>query len=196
MAIDRDVTVALTLVVFCLIFTWIYGSYFNQIATYMDSRVTNFYDTLLSYFVMNLPIIILSESGMLVVWVFLLEKSVEESLPQSIPAGIAAWLFYNFIDYWEPPASVTVNGEILRSTIGWSGTSDVVMAYFFQDILRISSTETWGFWFFSVGNALHFCTYIIGPMILLGLVVVFGASTGIIRGFGGETVVEERKDEV
>jgi len=195
MAIDRDAIAALALVAFCLIFSWIYGSYFSQIATYMDSRVVNVYDTLLSYVVMNLPIILLSEAGMLIVWVFLLEKSVEESLPQSIPAGIAAWLFYQFIDYWEPPTCVTVNGEILRGTVGWSGSSDVVMAYFFQDILRVSPTATWDLWFFSVGNALHFCTYILGPMIMLGLVVAFGASTGIVKGFGGETAVEELRAE-
>lgn len=190
---NSEESMTIMLLVICIAFAWGYGNIaFIYIANYADAITINFWTSFTSLVLLNIPSILLLEAGAIVVWVFFLNEGLRESLPQTIPAGIAAWLFYFFMDYWEPPSSILLNGTVITDTLGWSGSSDVTMSYLFKG-LGVPLDATWSFGPIIIQHSLYFCTYVIGPILILILSVALGGMAVLIRGFGGEEAIGELK---
>jgi len=179
---DDDTKVALSLGAISIAFTWLYGTIlFYPIANFADYLVASDSNyAIISIVLLNLPSILLIESGSVVVWL-LIEGGLHYTT--SIASGIGYWCGYMFLDYWEPPASVLANGTIVKDTLGWSGTSDVVVAYFFQNVLHITQDQ------------LYTWTYAVGPLIFLAMAFVLGGTPVLVKLFAGEEAAEELEED-
>lgn len=174
---DDDIKVALSLGAISVVFTWLYGSYLlYPISSFADSLITiNYSYSIVSLVLMNLPAILLIESGSIIVWM-LIDGNLHYTT--SLASGLGYWSGYIFLGYWGPPVNVLTDGTIVQNTLGWSGAPDVVMAYLFRS-LNIPS------------NQLYNWTYSIGPLVFLVIALLFGGVPVLIKIFAGAEAAEE-----
>lgn len=178
---DDDTRVALGLGAISIAFTWLYGTIlFYYIASFADDiAAIDSNCAVISMVLLNLPSILLIEAGSVIVWL-LIEGKLHYAT--GIASGIGYWCGYMFLDFWEPPASVLADGTIVKDTLGWSGTSDVVVACFFQNVLRMPQDQ------------LYLWTYAIGPLIFLAVAFLLGGTPILVRLFAGEEAAEELEE--
>lgn len=174
---NKDALITIILLGGGFIFSEIWGGIlFKDVATYMDG-IGN---PALSIIVLNLPSILLVEGVSFLIWIALGDMGAYYS--KSILNGIGLWFGYMYLDYWEPPASVLPSGEIVKTTLGWSGTSDVFMA----SILQWAGLPT---------DKLYFYTYVYGPIIFLIIAFALGGVPLLVQLFAGEEAAEAVEEE-